>query len=51
MGDIKLESVVRRQGFWDRWPLDQREDLAHLISVIVQRLCDEANAEFRLSSF
>jgi hypothetical protein len=40
---------VRRQGFWDRWLPDLRECLAHLIGLIMRRICGEASAAFRWS--
>ncbi len=40
---------VRRQGFWDRWPPELREDLAHLVGLIMRRICGEASAGFRWS--
>ncbi len=41
--------IVRRQGFWDRWPPELREDLAHLVGLIMRRICGEASAGFRWS--
>jgi hypothetical protein len=38
---------VRRQGFWDRWMPELREDLAHLVRLIMRRICGEASAAFR----
>ena len=40
---------VRRQGFWDRWAPELREDLAYLIHMIMRRICGEASAGFRWS--
>ena len=41
---------VRLQGFWDRWAPELREDLAHLVGLIMRRFCGEASAGFRWSS-
>ncbi|WP_257883907.1 Arm DNA-binding domain-containing protein [Roseobacter insulae] len=48
---IKLHAKpVRRQGFWDRWRPELSEGLAHLVHVIMRRLCGEASVAFRWSS-
>ena len=41
---------VRRQGFWDRWPPELKEGSAHLVGLIMQRICGEASVAFRWSS-
>ncbi|WP_224826210.1 acyltransferase, partial [Cognatishimia sp. MH4019] len=41
--------LVRRQGFWDRWAPELREDLAHLVGLIMRPICGEASAVFRWS--
>ncbi len=38
---------VRRQGFWDRWRPELREDLAHLVGLIMRRIWGEASIAFR----
>ncbi len=45
----RFTHFVRRQGFWDRWPPELREDLAHLVGLIMRRICGEASAGFRWS--
>jgi hypothetical protein len=40
-------ATVRRRGFWNRWPPEQREDLAHLVGLIMRRVCGEASAGVR----
>ena len=42
-------TAVRRQGFWDRWAPELREDLAYLVYMIMRRICGEASAGFRWS--
>ena len=46
---FKLNVDVRRQGFWDRWLPELREDLAHQVIAIMRRICGEASAAFRWS--
>lgn len=46
---LELEKAVRRQGFWDRWWRELRECLAHLVGLIMRRICGEASGAFRLS--
>ena len=41
---------VRRQSFWASWRAELREGLAHLVHVIMRRICGEASAAFRWSS-
>ncbi|SMH39157.1 hypothetical protein SAMN05661107_0953 [Maritimibacter sp. HL-12] len=41
--------AVHRQGFWDIWRPEPREDLAHLFGLIMQRLRGEASVAFRWS--
>ncbi len=41
--------TVRRQGFWDRWLPELREGLAHLVGLIMRRICGEASVAFRWS--
>ncbi|WP_371229816.1 hypothetical protein, partial [Roseovarius sp. 2305UL8-3] len=41
--------TVRRQGFWDRWRPELREGLAHLVVVIMRRICGGASVAFRWS--
>ena len=41
--------IVRSQRFWDRWLPDLREGLAHLVGLIMRRICGEASAGFRWS--
>ena len=45
-----LTPLVRRQGFWDRWPPELKEGSAHLVGLIMQRICGEASVAFRWSS-
>ncbi len=40
---------VRRQRFWASWRPDLREGLAHLVGLIMRRICGEASAGLRLS--
>ena len=44
-----LRETVRRQGYWDRWAPELREDLAHLVGLIMRPICGEASAGFRWS--
>ena len=44
-----MRKTVRRQGFWDRWAPELREDLAYLVHMIMRRICGEASAGFRWS--
>lgn len=39
--------AVRRQSFWASWRPDLREGLAHLVGLIMRRICDGASAGFR----
>uniref|UniRef100_UPI001C2BCA37 hypothetical protein n=1 Tax=Ruegeria atlantica TaxID=81569 RepID=UPI001C2BCA37 len=41
--DLHL-NLVPCQGFWDRWRRELREVLAHLVHVIMRRICGEASA-------
>ena len=41
---------VRHQGFWNRWWPERREDLAHLIALIMRQICGEASGGSRWSS-
>ena len=43
-----LSIRVRRQGFWDQWRPKLRESLAHLIGLIMRRICGEASAALRV---
>lgn len=45
----RMRAVVRHQSFWASWRPDLREGLAHLVGVIMRRICGEASAGFRLS--
>ena len=40
---------VRRQGFWNQERLKLSESLAHLVSVIMRRVCCDASVAFRAS--
>ena len=42
-------SDICRQGFWASYRPKPREDLAHLVGLIMQRICGEASAAFRWS--
>jgi len=46
MFPTKPEQCVRRQGFWDRCLPELREGLAHLLVLIMRRICGEASAAF-----
>ncbi|PRY82342.1 transposase [Donghicola tyrosinivorans] len=41
--------IVLRRGFWDRWQANLRQGLAHLVGLIMRRVCGEASAGFRWS--
>ena len=47
--DCQGVCLVRRRGFWDRWPPELREGLAHLLGLIMRRICGEASVAFRWS--
>ncbi len=42
-------ALVRRQSYWASWRPDLREGLAHLVGLIMRRICGEASAGFRWS--
>lgn len=46
---VEAEMVVRRQGFWNQERLKLSESLAHLVSVIMRRVCCDASVAFRAS--
>ena len=41
---------VRRQSFWNQWRFKLRESLAHLVCVIMRRVCCDASVALRMSS-
>ena len=44
-----MSASVRRQGFWNQERLKLNESLAHLVSVIMRRVCCDASVAFRAS--
>ena len=44
------ELDVRRQSFWNQWRFKLRESLAHLVCVIMRRVCCDASVALRMSS-
>ena len=42
-------ACVRRQGFWNQWRTKPRENLAHLVGLIMRRAGGDASVAFRVS--